>query len=59
MGKKCSEAHKKFDQSRRYEIRDALQLVKDIALQNSMRVLKWPCALVWNPRHADQMVRGM
>jgi large subunit ribosomal protein L1 len=57
-GKKMLEAHKKFDQSRRYEIRDALQLVKDIAFAKFDESVEMAIRLGVNPRHADQMVRG-
>jgi large subunit ribosomal protein L1 len=57
-GKKMLEAWKKFDKSRRYELRDALQLVKDIAFAKFDESVEMAVRLGVNPRHADQMVRG-
>ena len=57
-GKKMLEARKKFDKSRRYELRDALQLVKDIAFAKFDESVEMAVRLGVNPRHADQMVRG-
>src|SRR5262249_58969540 len=57
-GKKMLEARKKFDKSRRYELRDALQLVKDIAFAKFDESVEMAIRLGVNPRHADQMVRG-
>src|SRR6266487_5824730 len=57
-GKKMLEAHKKFDKSRRYELHDALQLVKDIAFAKFDESVEMAVRLGVNPRHADQMVRG-
>ena len=57
-GKKMLEARKKFDKSRRYELRDALQLVKDTAFAQFNESVEMAVRLGVNPRHADQMVRG-
>jgi len=57
-GKKTLEAHKKFDKSKRYELREALQLVKDIAFARFDESVEMAVNLGVNPRHADQMVRG-
>jgi large subunit ribosomal protein L1 len=57
-GKKMLEARKKFDKSRRYELRNALQLVKDIAFAQFDESVEMAVRLGVNPRHADQMVRG-
>jgi len=57
-GKKMLEAHRKFDKSKRYELRDALQLVKDIAFAKFNESVEMAVRLGVNPRHADQMVRG-
>jgi large subunit ribosomal protein L1 len=57
-GKKMLEACKKFDKSKRYELRDALQLVKDIAFAKFDESVEMAVRLGVNPRHADQMVRG-
>jgi len=57
-GKKMLEAHKKFDKNKRYELREALQVVKDIAFAKFDESVEMAVSLGVNPRHADQMVRG-
>ena len=57
-GKKMLEARKRLDKSKRYELRDALQLVKDIAFAKFNESVEMAVCLGVNPRHADQMVRG-
>lgn len=57
-GKKMLEAHKKFDKVERYELHDALQLVKEMAFANFDESIELAVRLGVNPRHADQMVRG-
>ncbi len=57
-GKKMLEAHKKFDKVARYELHDALQLVKEMAFANFDESIELAVRLGVNPRHADQMVRG-
>jgi len=52
------EAQKKFDKSKRYELRDALQMVKDVAFAKFDESVEIAVRLGVNPRHADQMVRG-
>jgi len=57
-GKKMLEAHRKFDKNKRYELRDALQLVKETAFAKFNESVEMAVRLGVNPRHADQMVRG-
>jgi large subunit ribosomal protein L1 len=57
-GKKMLEAHKKFDKSKRYELQEALQLVKELAFASFDESVELAVRLGVNPRHADQMVRG-
>jgi large subunit ribosomal protein L1 len=57
-GKKMLETHKKFDKNKRYELREALQVVKDIAFAKFDESVEMAVSLGVNPRHADQMVRG-
>jgi large subunit ribosomal protein L1 len=57
-GKKMLEAYKKFEKNKRYELQDALQMVKDIAFANFDESVEMAVRLGVNPRHADQMVRG-
>jgi large subunit ribosomal protein L1 len=52
------EAYKKFEKNKRYELQDALQMVKDIAFANFDESVEMAVRLGVNPRHADQMVRG-
>jgi large subunit ribosomal protein L1 len=57
-GKKMLEAYKKFEKSKKYELHDALQMVKDIAFATFDESVEMAVRLGVNPRHADQMVRG-
>ena len=57
-GKKHIEARKKLDPGRKYELRDALQLVQALAVANFDESIEMAVRLGVNPRHADQMVRG-
>jgi large subunit ribosomal protein L1 len=52
------EAYKKFEKSKKYELHDALQMVKDIAFATFDESVEMAVRLGVNPRHADQMVRG-
>jgi large subunit ribosomal protein L1 len=57
-GKKMLEARTKLDKGKRYELREALQVVKDIAFAKFDESVEIAVCLGVNPRHADQMVRG-
>jgi len=57
-GKKMLEARSKFEQGKRYELREALQMVKEIAFAQFDESVEMAVGLGVNPRHADQMVRG-
>lgn len=57
-GKKTIEARDKLDKSKRYELREALQLIKDLAFAKFDESVEMAIRLGVNPRHADQMVRG-
>lgn len=57
-GKKMLEARGKLEQGKRYELREALQLVKEIAFAKFDESVEMAVGLGVNPRHADQMVRG-
>jgi large subunit ribosomal protein L1 len=57
-GKKMQEAYKKLEKNKRYELHDALQMVKDIAFAKFDESVEMAVRLGVNPRHADQMVRG-
>jgi large subunit ribosomal protein L1 len=57
-GKKIHEARKKIDREKRYEIREALQLVRELAFARFDESVEMAVRLGVNPRHADQMVRG-
>ncbi|MGQ4807757.1 50S ribosomal protein L1 [Candidatus Entotheonellaceae bacterium PAL068K] len=57
-GKKHIEARKRLDPGRKYELRDALQLVQALAVANFDESVEMAVHLGVNPRHADQMVRG-
>lgn len=57
-GKKMIEARKKFDKGQRYELHEALNLIKDMAFAKFDESVEIAVRLGVNPRHADQMVRG-
>ncbi len=57
-GKKYVEARKKLDRQKKYELHEALALVKDLAFANFDETVEMAVRLGVNPRHADQMVRG-
>ena len=57
-GKKMLEARKRLDKSKRYELREALQLVQELAFAKFDESVEMAVRLGVNPRHADQMVRG-
>jgi large subunit ribosomal protein L1 len=47
-----------LEQGKRYELREALQMVKEIAFAKFDESVEMAVGLGVNPRHADQMVRG-
>jgi large subunit ribosomal protein L1 len=57
-GKRYREAADKRDRARYYEVRDALQLVKDAATAKFDETVDAVVRLNVDPRHADQIVRG-
>ncbi len=58
QGKKLREALGKVDRSQRYELEEAIALVKAIAPASFDETVEIAVRLGVNPRHADQMVRG-
>jgi len=57
-GKKYKESVKKVDTSKRYEIGEALSLIKESAFAGFDESVDVAINLGVNPKHADQMVRG-
>jgi large subunit ribosomal protein L1 len=57
-GKKTKEARKTLDSGKRYVLRDALQLVKELSFARFDETVEIAVRLGVDPRHADQMVRG-
>ena len=57
-GKKITTARSKIDKTKRYELPDALQLVKELSYARFDESVEMAIRLGVNPRHADQMVRG-
>ncbi len=57
-GKKLVEARGKIDREGKYELRDALQLVRTLSFARFDESVEIAVRLGVNPRHADQMVRG-
>ena len=57
-GKNLDNAHNKLDKASKYELREALSLVKDMAFAKFDETIELAVRLGVNPRHADQVVRG-
>lgn len=57
-GKKLLEARKKVDPAVKYELREALDLVRELAFAKFDESVEVAVRLGVDPRHADQMVRG-
>jgi large subunit ribosomal protein L1 len=57
-GKKTLEARKKLDKTKKYELREALGMVQELAFAKFDESVEVAVRLGVNPRHADQMVRG-
>lgn len=57
-GKKYQDALKKFDRSQQYDLRVAVDLVKEIAPAKFDETVETAVKLGVNPKHADQQVRG-
>src|SRR2546429_9095898 len=57
-GKKYRAAAEKIDAQRRYELRDAVTLAKEIAFAKFDETVELTMVLGVDPRKADQMVRG-
>lgn len=57
-GKKMVEARQKVERDAKYELRNALQLVQELAYARFDESVELAVRLGVNPRHADQMVRG-
>ena len=57
-GKQYREMAEKVDSSRRYELAEAMDLVKETSFAKFDATVEIAVKLGVNPRHADQMVRG-
>ncbi len=57
-GKNLDNARKKLDKTQKYELREALGLVQDMAFAKFDETIEMAVRLGVNPRHADQVVRG-
>jgi large subunit ribosomal protein L1 len=57
-GKKLLEARQKVDPAVKYELREALDLVRELAFAKFDESVEVAVRLGVDPRHADQMVRG-
>jgi len=56
--KKAIVARQKVESGKRYALREALQLVKDLSFAKFDETVEMAVRLGVDPRHADQMVRG-
>ena len=57
-GKNLDNARSKLDNTSKYELREALNLVKEMAFAKFDETIEVAVRLGVNPRHADQVVRG-
>ena len=57
-GKNLDNARNKLDKASKYELQDALSLVKEMAFAKFDETIELAVRLGVNPRHADQVVRG-
>ena len=57
-GKNLVNARRKLDKTQKYELREALGLVQDMAFAKFDETIEMAVRLGVNPRHADQVVRG-
>ncbi len=57
-GKNLDKALSKLDKTSKYELREALSLVKEMAFAKFDETIEVAVRLGVNPRHADQVVRG-
>ena len=58
QGKHLDDARKKLDKTNKYELREALGLVQEMAFAKFDETIEMAVRLGVNPRHADQVVRG-
>lgn len=57
-GKKILDVREKVDRGRKYDLNEALNLVKELSYARFDESVELAVCLGVNPRHADQMVRG-
>ena len=57
-GKNLDNARKKLDKATKYELREALGFVREMAFAKFDETIELAVRLGVNPRHADQVVRG-
>lgn len=57
-GKNLDNARTRLDKANKYELREALNLVKDMSFAKFDETIDLAVRLGVNPRHADQVVRG-
>ena len=57
-GKNLDNARTRLDKANKYELREALSLVKDMSFAKFDETIDLAVRLGVNPRHADQVVRG-
>lgn len=59
MGKKIVAARSEFDQTKLYSVKDAIKILKQTSFVKFDEVLEVAINLGVDPRHSDQMVRGV
>jgi large subunit ribosomal protein L1 len=58
-GKRYLQALEKYDQHKEYSLEEGIKILKDIAYANYDEAIEVSMHLGVDPRHADQLVRGM
>ncbi|MCD6223405.1 MAG: 50S ribosomal protein L1 [Deltaproteobacteria bacterium] len=58
-GKKYMQALEKYDQHKEYSLKEGIKILKDIAYANYDEAIEVSMRLGVDPRHADQLVRGV
>jgi large subunit ribosomal protein L1 len=58
-GKKYVQALEKYDQHKEYSLKEGIKILKDIAYANYDEAIEVSMHLGVDPRHADQLVRGV
>ena len=59
MGKRLVNAYKNLDKNQAYSLKDAIKIVKENATAKFDETIDLAINLGVDPKHADQMIRGV